>query len=89
MKGWWLALGVGIGLAVLMGIPYLLATLARRYGGDDLGELPKPRPLYHGFDPSLRERRAFQRDIAEKSKRRGQRIDSGGTAPSALLRQVK
>ena len=89
MKGWWFELGVGVTAALLISVPYLVSRLARRYGGDDLGALPKPRPLYRGFDPSLRERRAFQRDIAEQSKRRGQRIDSGGTAPSALLRQIK
>lgn len=45
------------------------------------------RQIYTGFNPALRERRAYERGLAEKAKARGHRIDAGESV--AQLRQVK
>ena len=43
------------------------------------------RQIFRGFDPSLREKRAYERGVAEKVKARSYRIDAG----HSQIRQVK
>lgn len=53
----------------------------RRSGGDPEVEaliaLKGARPRYLGFDPTLRDKRNYERSIAEKVKARSHRIDAG------------
>lgn len=72
----------------------MIAWLARwwsRSGGDwqvdALIAANRARPLFTGFDPSLRERRDYERALAQKARTRGRRIDAGESV--AALHQVK
>jgi hypothetical protein len=86
---WLLLLGISLGLMLASAVvPRLLRTLALRVLPPDVVPIRKPQVKFDGFDPSLRERTAERRVIADKAKRRAAQIDSGEPVQT-LLRSVK